>query len=233
MFEIGPLDGGEAPGNVTGNPDGQSTGEAAMMHCDPPHWERGNRCNPVSKASRAETSAYRVGEPLRQGRRDWPEGAQLVFGPGGPELTIFHREIDDDLVEDIRRGPAEFALIVEPPVIVLAYRFGESSPWNDVPYSWHLQPEPKRVIPHEIRSAEERALIWISLVGAADGIIHAQRGMTLSPAFTRSLHEAIRAQTTVPFDPIGCTDAIKSLYLGKKSDGDTSKKPITRSLGNV
>ena len=127
-----------------------------MLHCDPPRWECGNPRNPGSTAVRAETRVYRVGEPLRRARRDWPEGAQLVYGPGGPELTIFNRGIGDDLVDDVRRGPAEFALIVEPPVIVMAYRFGESSPWNDVPYSWHLQPERGRIIPSNPHAIDER-----------------------------------------------------------------------------
>ncbi len=41
-------------------------------------------------------------------------------------------------------------------------------------------------------------MLWITLVGAEDGIIHAQRGMTLSPAFTRELHDAIRTQAMRP-----------------------------------
>ena len=51
-----------------------------------------------------------------------------------------HPEIREGLMDEVRRGSAEFALIVEPPVIVLAYCFGESILWTDVPYSWHLQP---------------------------------------------------------------------------------------------
>ena len=99
-------------------------------------------------------------------------------------------------------------MIVEPPVIVLAYRFGHSIPWSDVPYSWHLQPVAWRVVPSLDHSPEARALLWISLVGADDGIIHAQRGMTLSPCFTRALHDAIRAQALTAFDAEECTTAI-------------------------
>ena len=126
-------------------------------------------------------SVYRVGEPFRRGYRSWPKGSQFTYGPGGLELTIFHHHIREDAVADVLRGSAEFALIVDLPVIVLAYRFGESIPWNDVPYSWHLQPVSWRVVPPREHSPEARVLLWISLVGADDGIIHAQRGMTLSP----------------------------------------------------
>jgi hypothetical protein len=204
-----------------------------MRHCFPSRWEVGKNWTGPSKSGRPENTAYRVGEPFRRGRRNWPEGAQLAFGPGGPELTIFHREIGDDLVEDVRRGPTEFALIVEPPVIVLAYRFGESIPWNNVPYSWHLQPEHRRIIPPAHHSIDERALLWMTLVGAADGIIHAQRGVTLSPAFTRSLHEAIRAQALTAFDAMDCTAVISSIYLSKTPTVDLLAIATARTMGNA
>ena len=90
---------------------------------------------------------YRVGEPFRQGHHSWPEGAYFTYSPGGHELTLFHSEIRPDMVNEVSRGQAEFAMIVEPPVLVLAYRFGQSIPWSDVPYSWHLQPVAWRVVP--------------------------------------------------------------------------------------
>ena len=203
-----------------------------MTHCFPSRWEFGKVRTQPSKLGRPENTVYRVGEPFYRGRREWPEGAQLVFGCGGPELTIFHRAIGDDLVDDVRRGPAEFALIVELPVIVLAYRFGESIPWNNVPYSWHLQPEQRRVIPSEVHAVDERALLWITLVGAADGIIHAQRGMTLSPAFTRSLHEAIRTQAMTPFNATECIGAISTIYLSKSPTADLLPIATARTVGN-
>jgi hypothetical protein len=204
-----------------------------MTHCFPSRWEFGKIRNQPSKLSRPENTAYRVGEPFRRGRREWPEGAQLVFGSGGPELTVFHREIGDDLVDDVRRGPAEFALIVELPLIVLAYRLGESIPWNNVPYSWHLQPEQRRVIPSELHAIDERSLLWITLVGATDGIIHAQRGLTLSPDFTQSLHEAIHAQAMTAFEAIECAAAISSIYLRKMPMVDLLAMAKTRTMGNA
>ena len=113
----------------------------------------------------------------------------------------------------MRRGEVELALIVELPLIVVAYRFGQSIAWDDVPYSWHLQPMSWRVIPKLKSSLDARALLWITLVGADDGLIHAQRGVTLSPCFTRSLHEAVRAQALMAFDPDDCTSAISKVFL--------------------
>jgi hypothetical protein len=177
--------------------------------------------------------AYRVGELFRPGVRSWPEGAQFHCGPAHYELVLFHSEIREDLVDEVRRGPAEFALIVEPQVIVLAYRFGERIPWQDIPYSWHLQPAERQVIPSVVPSPETRSLLWITLAGAQDGIIHAQRGMTLSPSFTRTLHQAIRDQAARAFDPEECTLALSSIYLGYPHIVDRLSIAAERTMGNA
>src|SRR5262245_20091707 len=168
---------------------------------------------PYLPVSRPQVPVYRVGEPLQRGRRQWSTGAQYSHGLSGNELTLFHPEIDDKIVHDVRYGTAEFAVIVQPPVIVLAYRFGQSIPWSDVPFCWHFQPAHWRVVPPREASPETRALLWITLVGAHDGIIHAQRGMTLDPEFTRTLHAAIRDQATTPFDPDQCAAAVDDLLV--------------------
>ena len=156
----------------------------------------------------------------------------LPIALAGHELTLFRSDIHEDIVNEVRRGQAEFALIVEPPLIVLAYRFGQSIPWDDVPYSWHLQPVSWRVVPSVDHSPEARALLWISLVGAEDGIIHAQRGMTLSPSFTRSLHDAIRTQALMAFDPEDCTSAISRVFLNYPSTVDRLSLAEARTMGN-
>ena len=185
------------------------------------------------RVRRPVAPVYRVGELFYRGRRQWPPGAEFAFGPGGHELTLFHPAIGPELIDDVRRGPAEFALIVRPPVIVLAYRFGDSIPWEDAPYCWHLQPEFRRVVPAAAIVPEARALLWISLVGADDGIVHAQRGMTLSPEFTRALHDAIRTQAMSPFDPSDCTAAISSLYLTHLDTADRLEIATARTMGNA
>jgi hypothetical protein len=176
---------------------------------------------------------YRVGESFCHGRHVWPEGAQLAYSLGGHELTLFRSDIDEGLINDVRCGQAEFALIVEPPVIVLAYRFGESIPWSDVSYCWHLQSEEMRIVPPLEQSPEARALLWITLVGAEDGVVHAQRGMTLSPDFTRALHEAIRGQAMKAFDPEECTWAISSVFLKYPRTVDRLALAAARTMGNA
>jgi hypothetical protein len=176
--------------------------------------------------------AYRVGEKFRVGRDSWPEGGHFSAGPCGHELTVCCSHISTDLIHDIRSGQSEFALVVEPPVIVLAYRFGQSSPWNDVSYCWHLQPEEWRKVPSVAESSEARTLLWITLIGSEDGIIYAQRGVTLSPAFTRSLHLAIRNQAMNAFHPEECTAALSKVFLSYPTPADRLTLAIARTQGN-
>jgi hypothetical protein len=124
-------------------------------------------------------------------------------------------------------------MIVEQPLLVLAYRFGQTIPWADVPYSWHLQPEEWRAVPPPPdNSPEARALLWISLVSAYDGIIHAQRGVTLSPLFTRALHHAIRTQASMAFDAKECMSAVARVFLGSSTTIDRLPQAIARTMGN-
>lgn len=175
---------------------------------------------------------FRVGQPLRPRRRSWREGSQLSQSRGGYELTIIRRDVDDDMVDAVSRGPAEFALIVEQPVIVLAFRFGDSIEWNDVPYSWHMQPPEWRVVPPLRVPIGARALLWVTLVSSDDGIIRAQRGLTLSPDFSCGVNDAIRAQATTFFDPDECTSAISRLYLGYASPESRLSLAKSRTMGN-
>ena len=175
---------------------------------------------------------YRVGELFRQGYESWPAGSRFTYSPGGLELTLFYPDIHDSMIDDVRQGESEFAIISEPPVIVLAYRFGKAIPWEDVPYTWHLQPASWRVVPSTNHSPETRALLWVSLVGASDGIIHAQRGVALSPSFTLALHNAIRAQALTEFDPDECTLAISRLFLTSRDPVDRLSQAVAHTMGN-
>jgi hypothetical protein len=175
---------------------------------------------------------YRVGEPLQRGRRNWPTGAQYSFGHNGHELTIFRSDVDDRVIQDLKSGEAEFAASVQLPLIILSYRFGNSIPWSDVPYCWQMQPAHCRVVPPQEPSPETRALLWITLVGAHDGIIYAQRGMTLAPEFTRVLNNAIRAQTRLPFDPDRCMDAVGELLVSHPDPASRVAFAQARTLGN-
>ncbi len=177
--------------------------------------------------------AYRVGEPLVAGRRRWPAGAQYGFGTDGHQLTLFVQSIDARIIDDVRRGEAEFAMVGESPVFLLAYRMGERAGWSAVPFGWHLQHAESRVVPSLDASPEARALLWISLVGADDGIIHAQRGVALGPAFTRSLHKAIQTQATTSFNSLECMLAMSELPRDESSLSRWIDEADVRTMANV
>ncbi len=175
---------------------------------------------------------YRVGEPLQRGRRHWPIGAQYSYGPNGHELTLFRSDISKRVVQEVRFGEAEFAATVQLPLIILSYRFGDGIPWGDVPYCWQMEPAHCRIVPPQETSPDSRALLWITLVGAHDGIIHAQRGMTLAPEFTRVLNNAIRAQARLPFDPDRCMTAISELLVSHPDPVSRLARAQARTMGN-
>ncbi|MBX6315744.1 MAG: hypothetical protein IRY99_22935 [Isosphaeraceae bacterium] len=178
------------------------------------------------------TYSCRIGELYRAGRTRWPVGARYHFGAAGHELTLFWPEVSEEVRRAVGREPAEFALILEPPLIVFAYRFGSVIPWGDAPYAWPLSADEPRVIPPLERAAEARALLRLRLVGADDGIIHAERGVTLSPAFTRALNAAIRAQAQAPFDPYAYTRAVAAIYLGQDAPADLWRRAVARTGSN-
>jgi hypothetical protein len=175
--------------------------------------------------------AYRVGEPLRQGQTDWPDGSRYGFGPSGHELVLFRTDIDGDLEDAVGRGPCEFALVVEAPLIVLAYQFGKVVSWETAPFAWHLQPAERRFVP-PADVPGGRALLNLSLVGSDDGIIRAQRNVTLGPELTWALHRAIRSQARQPFDSEAYVRAVGTLYLRHPSAAAMLDYAEARSPGN-
>lgn len=168
---------------------------------------------------------------MRPGRDHWPEGAWYGFGPEGHELTLFEPRITPGLVDDVRSGPTEFALVVDGPVLHFSHRFGADGAWGDVPFVWNLQHPEQRVVPAKAPPGR-RALLWVSLVGAGDGLIHAQRGVTLSPEFTRALHDAIRDQAHAPFDPLECVLAFSEVLREFPDAPRRLERAAARASGN-
>ncbi|MDR3618291.1 MAG: hypothetical protein P4L85_03000 [Paludisphaera borealis] len=187
----------------------------------------------LSLVERPRVPSYRVGEPLIAGRSRWPVGVQYSFGVEGHQLTLFASTIHPRIVEDVRLGDAEFALVGGSPVFLLAYRLGATAEWNAVPFGWHLQHPESRAVPASHPSPENRALLWISLVGANDGIIHAQRGVALSPAFTRTLHRAIQNQATALFNPLDCVLALSEILRDEPSLSRRIDAANVRTMANA
>lgn len=157
-------------------------------------------------------TAYRVGALYHPSRRSWPEVAQYSYRGGGHELVLFLRQPTSREVRAARQCLASFAFYADQDLLVLLYAFGDGLPWSDAPFSWHLVPEAERILPPET-GGEERALLSVVLVNAATGIIRALRAVTLSPTFTRLLHDTIREQAARPWPGDAAYDAeLAALY---------------------
>lgn len=156
---------------------------------------------------------YRVGEPYISGRTRWPESVEYNYRSGGHELRMFLRHPSSNEIRAIRSGDTEFALVIDWPVLLLLYRFGDAIPWSDAPYSWHMVPEHQRTVPAEIATGQS-AMLSIILVDADTGIIRVLRAVTLSPHFSRALHEAIAAQSVTRFNQAEFDAKLAELYRG-------------------
>lgn len=163
----------------------------------------------------------RVGQLYNPSVRSWTEGNQYNFRGGAHELLLFLEDPSRHEIDAVRKGPCEFALYVEPPLISLCYQFadarGHGLPWSDANYSFHqvrekLPDEAQLPIGWEEGSPETRALLDVILIDAASGIVRAQRAVTWSPEFTRAIHRAIREQAHRPWDAAEYARAQRELY---------------------
>ena len=136
-------------------------------------------------------------------------------------LTLFYSDIRDDMVDEVRRGQAEFAHDRRTPGDC-----ADLSLWDNrflgmmFPIPGTCSPRSWRVVPPVEHSPESRALLWISLVGAEDGIIHAQRGVTLVTQFHPHAPRCDPAQAMMAFDPAECTSVISKIFLNHPSTVD-------------
>jgi hypothetical protein len=111
-------------------------------------------------------------------------------------------------IEDVRRGPADFALFGDQGVLFFLYRFG-SVGWGDCPYSWHLD----SVELPELPTGEQRILLPVTLAELPANIVRALRAISLSAEFSRALVERIREQAAgAPMDRAAYNAAIDAAY---------------------
>ncbi|MBV8232686.1 MAG: hypothetical protein JO329_22115 [Planctomycetaceae bacterium] len=150
--------------------------------------------------------------PFREGRDRWPPGSHYRHHRGGHELIRVVRKIGDDHVAAFLRGRAEFALLVDDPLIIVCSRFGAALPWAEGVFHWHRVPRPERAWPALADDPDAGAALDVSLVEARDGRIRARRRVTLSPAFTRVLHEQILEQARCTYDPSEVDRALATLF---------------------
>ncbi|WP_422926292.1 hypothetical protein [Singulisphaera sp. PoT] len=149
-----------------------------------------------------------------------PDGSRFHCRRGFHELIIAQRCITGRLASTIQKAEAEFALIVEGPWIVLAYRFGDSPIWSYAePFNWHLIPERERFVPAEVSLTAEAysrlwLTLWITLIDADTGEVRALRSVALRPSFHQALSRAIREQSRREFSGAAADHALAWLNHG-------------------
>lgn len=137
---------------------------------------------------------YTVGKPYPGGLL--PPSNNYNYRQGQHELIVSMPDLADSEISDFRSGEARFALTVLDSVIFLSYKFGDQ-PWSDAPFNWHLVPTEMRSEP-PVTTGDTRAILFIILIDAKNGIVQALREITFSPRFTRLLHANIVEQIKSP-----------------------------------
>jgi len=154
-----------------------------------------------------------VGELYIPGVTSFPERVQYNYREGGHELLMWLGSPTRQETRAIRKGRAEFALFVESDIIFLLYRFEGNLRWSDCPYSFHLVPSGQKQLPFDLPTPDSRAILQILLVDAHTGILKAIRDCSLSPAFSRQLHEAIKEQAAqADFSPMKYDTTLAEIY---------------------
>jgi hypothetical protein len=155
-------------------------------------------------------------------RIPWLEGADYQYRLGSHQLILAIRGVTDRQEAAVGRDEAEFALVVEGPLLVFGSRFGVTLPWCwATPYNWHFAPPAERVVPAAVPLTPETytrrwATLWITLVDTATGRARIGRAVALRPAFTRALHVALREQAIRPFHAAAADRALDGLQYAAR-----------------
>lgn len=164
----------------------------------------------------------------------WSDTVRQTYPEAGHELVLAHRGVSDRQARAVGFGPASFALVVEPPLLILCYQFGDAVPWSVAPYRWHLlSPMERYVTPFESVDSSARALVRISLVDESTGRLRARRDVPLSITITRAWNAFVRrhasrscsearynAALTQFFRRFPTTEALLSYAIATSLDGE-------------
>jgi len=118
------------------------------------------------------------------------------------ELLISLRRPSEQQLDAVLHGVAEFALAVEDPAILMAFRFGDAIPWSVATYE-RGEPTSHRMGYPVDRSSrpERRAHLDVLLIDTESGQPRASRSVVLWLDFSRRLDDAVCDQSRSRFDP--------------------------------
>jgi hypothetical protein len=175
-------------------------------------------------ASLAATGAYGVSQDLLEwahtpARIPWLDGAEYQYRLGSHKLILAGCGVARRYEAAVGRSEAEFALVVEGPLLVFGSRFGDNLPWSwAAPYNWHFAPPAERVVPAAVPLTPETharlwATLWITLEDTTTGQARIGRAVALRPEFTHALHGVLREQAMRPFQVAAADRALDRLQF--------------------
>jgi len=134
-------------------------------------------------------------EILAENRAPGPDFAFHLYRDEAHELVLVYHGVSELELQAVQHGQASFALVVELPLIVLCYRFGNAIPWSVAPYRWNrLSSLEHSAIPGERPASSAHSVIRISLLEGESNQLVARRVAPLSWTLTRAWNAAIRSQ---------------------------------------
>lgn len=204
---------GYRPGRLTGLLRGSHAGRAPPVY--PPE---SVAFGPVAPAAHADLLCQELTDwAPTAGRISWIERANYRYHLGSHQLILAIRGVTERQRASVGRDEAEFALVVEGPLLVFGSRFGRTLPWSwATPYNWHFAPPGERVVPAAVPLTPETyarlwATLWITLVDTVPGQPRINRAVALRPEFTHALHGVLRQQAERPFQAAAAGRALDRL----------------------
>jgi hypothetical protein len=151
----------------------------------------------------AQASGGRGGAPR-------PPGSYYQYRSDRHELIRVIGRIEDEHRAAIGRGDAEFALVLEGPLLVFCSRFGAALPWSGSAYHWHRVPRAERTLP-PAGAADAGVAMDVRLIEPREVRAEVARVVMLPAPFARVLHEAILEQARCSYDPSSERRALEGL----------------------
>jgi hypothetical protein len=112
------------------------------------------------------------------------------------ELVLVYPGITEREIAAVKWGKASFALVVEPPLILLCFRFGDAIGWSIAPCPWNQNPGAGGMLANENDLGMVMiSSVCVSLIDASTSVTRAQRVVPLSRSMSRAWVASMRRQS--------------------------------------
>lgn len=140
-----------------------------------------------------------IGQLYDPARTRLPSGTEWRLSPRGVELLLSVPRPDRQWVQAVhgQTGPARFAFVELPHVLVLCFRFGDGVKWSDSPWQAMRQVALYPDYPPGLPGADEpdkHLLINIYLVDSTTGVVAGHGIVSWPPRFVTAVRAALARQ---------------------------------------